>query len=100
MNDYPRTIDNGAGEKLIFHGIRSDERGEYVEATNSVSPGGGPPMHVHHLQEEYVLSRYRSEFGMADIPASVQRFVFPVVVAIGRLLGLGRRFAGAPEPVK
>jgi hypothetical protein len=43
MNDYPRTIDNGAGEKLTFHGTRSDERGEYVEATNSVSPGSGPP---------------------------------------------------------
>ena len=181
MTDYPHTIDNGAGEKLIFHGIRSDERGEYVEATNSVSPGSGPPMHVHHLQEElltvergtmgwqrhgeeehvagqgetvtfapgemhrfwnagedelvctgyvrppdnleyfltqifastranggkrprlfdaaYLLSRYRSEFGMADIPAPVQRFVFPVVVAIGQLLGRGQRFAGAPEPV-
>jgi hypothetical protein len=109
MNDYPRTIDNGAGEKLTFVGIRSDVQGEYLEATNSVSPGSGPPMHVHHLQEEsltvergtaYLLSRYRSEFGMADIPAPVQRFVFPVVVAIGRLLGLGRRFAGGPEPVK
>jgi hypothetical protein len=37
---------------------------------------------------------------MADIPAPVQRFVFPVVVAVGRLLGKDRRFAGAPEPVK
>jgi hypothetical protein len=67
MNDYPRTIDTGAGEKLTFH---------------------------------YVLSRYRSEFGMADIPAPVQRFVFPVVVAVGRLLGRDRRFAGAPEPIR
>jgi mannose-6-phosphate isomerase-like protein (cupin superfamily) len=181
MNDYPRTIDNGAGEELTFLGVRSDERGEYLEARNSVSPGSGPPMHVHYLQEEslvvergtmgwqrrgekeqvagqgetatfapgemhrfwnagedelvctgyvrppdnleyfltqifastranggkrprlfdaaYLLSRYRSEFGMADIPAPVQRFVFPVVVAIGRLLGRDRRFAGAPEPV-
>ncbi len=181
MNDYPRTIDNGAGEELTFLGIRSDGQGEYLEARNSVSPGSGPPMHVHHLPEEsltvergtmgwqrlggeeqvagpgetvtfapgemhrfwndgddelvctgyvrppdnleyfltqifastranggkrprlfdaaYLISRYRSEFGMADIPAPVQRFVFPVVVAIGRLLGLGRRFAGAPEPV-
>jgi mannose-6-phosphate isomerase-like protein (cupin superfamily) len=181
MNDHPRTIDNGAGEKLTFLGVRSDERGEYLEARNSVSPGSGPPMHVHHQQEEslrvergsmgwqrlgeeeqvarpgetvtfapgethrfwnagedelvcagtvrppddleyfltqifastranggkrpglfdaaFLLSRYRSEFGMADIPAPVQRLVFPVVVEIGRLLGRGRRFADAPEPV-
>jgi hypothetical protein len=35
MSDYPHTIDNGAGEKLIFHGIRSDERGEYLESPGS-----------------------------------------------------------------
>jgi quercetin dioxygenase-like cupin family protein len=181
MSNYPHTIDNGAGERLTFVGIRSDEQGEYLEATNSVSPGSGPPMHVHHLQEEvltvergtmawqrlgeeehlarsgesatfapgevhrfrnagddelictgfvrppdnleyfltqifastqanggrrprlfdsaYLMSRYRSEFGMADIPRPVQRVVFPIVVVIGRLLGLHRRFAGAPEPV-
>jgi mannose-6-phosphate isomerase-like protein (cupin superfamily) len=181
MSGYPRTIDNGAGERLTFLGIPSDERGEYAEARNSVSPCSGPPMHVHHLQEEsltvergtmgwqrhgeeghvagpgetvtsapgemhrfwnagedqlvctgdvrppdnleyfltqifastrenggrrprlfdaaYLLSRYRSEFGMAQIPAPVQRFVFPVVVAIGRVFGLERRFADAPEPV-
>ncbi len=36
---------------------------------------------------------------MSDIPAPVQRVLFPVVAAVGRLMGLGRRFAGAPEPV-
>jgi quercetin dioxygenase-like cupin family protein len=178
---YPHTIDNGAGERLTFLGVRSDEQGEYAEARNSVSPGSGPPMHVHYLQEErltvesgtmgwqrlgeeehlagagesatfapgevhrfwnagddelvctgyvrppdnleyflteiyastranggkrprlfdvaYLLTRYRSEFGMADIPAPVQRVAFPIVVATGRLRGLQRRFEDAPEPV-
>ena len=52
MPDYPHTIDNGAGERLTFEAVRRDERGEYQEASNVVSPGAGPPMHVHHLQEE------------------------------------------------
>jgi quercetin dioxygenase-like cupin family protein len=181
LSHHPHTIDNGAGERLTFLAIRSDEEGEYQEARNSVSPGSGPPMHVHHLQEEvltvesgtmgwqrlseeehlaragetvafapgdvhrfwnagddelvcsgvvrppdnleyfltrifestranggkrprlfdaaYLLTRYRSEFGMADIPRPVQRVVFPIVVAVGRFFGLHRRFAGAPEPV-
>ena len=181
VSDYPKTIDNGAGERLTFLGIRSDERGEYAEVRNNVSPGSGPPMHVHHLQEEgltveqgrmgwqrlgeeehvaeagesvtfapgemhrfwnagddelvcsgyvrppdnleyfltqvyasmkaggndrprlfdaaYLLTRYRSEFGMAEPPRPVQRVLFPVVVAVGRLLGRHRQFAGAPEPV-
>lgn len=181
MNQHPYTIDNGAGERLTFVGIRSDDEGEYLEARNAVAPGSGPPMHVHHLQEEvltvergtmgwqrlgeeehlarsgesatfgpgevhrfwnagddelictgyvrppdnveyfltqvyastranggrrprlydaaYLMSRYRSEFGMAEIPRPVQRLVFPIVLAVGRLLGLHRRFADAPEPV-
>jgi quercetin dioxygenase-like cupin family protein len=181
VSDYPRTIDNSGGERLTFQAPRSDERGELQEATNVVAPGSGPPMHVHHLQEEsftvergtmgwqrpggeeeiahagetvtfspgethrfwnagddelvcsgyvrppdnleyyltqmfnsirenggkrprmfdaaYLLTRYRSEFGLAEIPQPVQRVVFPVVLAIGRLRGLQRRFADAPEPV-
>ncbi len=181
MSDYPRTIDNGAGERLTFVGVGSDEKGDYLEIRNVVSPGAGPPMHVHRLQEEgltvesgtmawqrpgeeeqiakagesitfapgdvhrfwnagdddlvgtgyvrppdnleyfltqiyastkaaggerprifdaaYLTTRYRTEFGMAEIPQPVQRLVFPVVVAIGKLFGLGKRFEGAPEPI-
>ncbi len=182
MSHYPHTIDNGAGERLTFLGVRHDERGEYLEVTNSVSPGAGPPMHVHFLQEEgltvergtlgyltlggeerraqagesvsfaageahrfwnaggdelvctgfvrppdnieyfltqifastrangrerprlfdgaYLTRRYRSEFAMLDIPKPVQLVMFPVVVAVGRLFGRHRRFAGSPQPLR
>ena len=182
MNQYPHTIDNGAGEELTFVGIGHDERGEYLEIRNTVAPGAGPPMHVHHLQEEgltvergtmayealggeerlagsgesatfapgvahrfwnagedelvctgfarppdnleyflteiyasmrrnggkrpgafdgaYLSQRYRDEFGMLAVPQPVQRLLFPVVVAVGRVLGWHRCFAGAPEPVR
>jgi hypothetical protein len=36
---------------------------------------------------------------MAVPPPRVQRVLFPVVVAAGRLFGRHRRFAGAPEPI-
>jgi quercetin dioxygenase-like cupin family protein len=182
VHAYPHTIDNGAGEQLTFVARRRDERGEYLEGWNAISPGAGPPMHVHHLQEEgltvergtlayegvdgkqhtvgpgesvtfapgeahrfwnagedelvcaayvrppdnieyflgeifastrrnggkrprffdaaYLSHRYRSEFAMVGIPAPVRRLAFPLVAAGGRLFGLHRRFAGAPEPVR
>ena len=50
---YPRTVENGDGDRLTFLGVRRDPRGgERLELENRVSPGNGPPMHVHHLQEE------------------------------------------------
>ena len=52
MSDYPRTIENGGGERLTFLGVGRDERGEYLEIRNEVAPGAGPPMHAHLIQEE------------------------------------------------
>ena len=177
----PRTIENGGGERVTFLGVHEDERGPYVHARIVARPGAGPPMHVHHLQDEgltvergtvgyqcaggpartagpgetvvfpagevhrfwnagtedlecdgwvgpplnfewfltqvfastkanggtkprlydgaFLLTRYRTEFDLTEIPKPVQRLVFPVVVRLGRLLGWDRRFAGAPEPV-
>ena len=48
----------------------------------------------------FLTRRYRSEFAMLEIPALVQRLVFPVVVAVGRLLGRYARYADAPAPVR
>jgi hypothetical protein len=46
------------------------------------------------------VTRYRSEFALLAIPAAVQRLLFPLLVAVGRLTGRHRRYADAPEPVR
>ena len=179
---YPHVIENGAGERLTFVRRVPGSRAERVEGETLVLPGAGPPMHVHHLQEEgftvlegrigyqlaggqpqfagpgeslvfeagvphrfwnagegplrcfayvepadnvefflttlfestrenggkrpgifdaaYLLTRYRTEFGMLEIPPFAQRFVLPLVVAAGTLLGKYRKFRDAPQPVR
>lgn len=52
MSSYPYTIDNGHGEQLIFTGVTQGPDGDRAEAEGIAQPGAGPPMHVHHLQEE------------------------------------------------
>lgn len=52
MREYPYTIDNGAGERLTFLRRTDDPAGGSLEGEARVAPGAGPPMHVHHLQEE------------------------------------------------
>jgi len=125
MAQYPYTIENGSGERLTFTGIVHGPDGDRVEADGFATPGAGPPMHVHLLQEEaefflssifasmkatgknrpaifdaaFLITRYRSEFGMPAIPAPVQRVVFPIAIAIGRLLGKYHKYAGAPPPM-
>jgi quercetin dioxygenase-like cupin family protein len=48
----------------------------------------------------FLLTRYRSEMGMLEIPALVQKLAFPVIVTVGRILGKYERFTDAPEPVE
>jgi quercetin dioxygenase-like cupin family protein len=177
---YPHTIENGAGERITFARKAEGTGGERLEGENVVTPGSGPPMHVHYLQEEaltvrqgrigyqrlgqppqyagpgetvtfgagephkfwnageddllctgyiepilnveyfltemfasvkrhggrpdpfdiaFLTTRYRSEFAVLEIPVAVQRVVFPVIVALGRLLGRYGRYADAPPPV-
>ena len=51
---YPRTIDNGSGERLTFTGRTHEPTGERIGVDGVARPGAGPPMHVHYLQEEAV----------------------------------------------
>ena len=122
---YPHTIDNGAGERITFLRRVEGANGNRLEGENVALPGAGPPMHLHrHQNVEYPLTemfasakrrggaqpdtfdvaflaqRYRSEHQVMAVPPAVQRIVFPVLVAVGHLLGKYRRYGDAPEPVR
>ena len=49
---YPHTIDNGAGERITFLRRVPGKLGDRIEVKNVVGPGIGPPMHIHHYQDE------------------------------------------------
>lgn len=49
---YPKTYENGAGERVTFHGLVQHAEGETLEGRNVVDPGCGPPMHAHLRQVE------------------------------------------------
>jgi quercetin dioxygenase-like cupin family protein len=49
---FPHTIENLQGEKLIFLRMEEGAGGPRVLVENFVEPGFGPPMHTHFLQEE------------------------------------------------
>jgi mannose-6-phosphate isomerase-like protein (cupin superfamily) len=176
---YPHKIDNGFGEELTFVQFVENENGGMLEIENRVQPGAGPPMHLHHKQDEsltviqgkiaahvlgheptfhgpgetvtfkkgvphrfwnagdeilichgwaspaynmeyflteifnsaktnggkpspfdgaYLQTKYKSEFDLLEIPAFVKNFVFPVVVALGRVAGKYRKYEDGPTP--
>src|SRR6478736_2677640 len=49
---YPHNIENCVGEKIIFQSVEQHPEGEKVFAENFVTPGSGPVMHTHWLQDE------------------------------------------------
>lgn len=180
MRELPYTFDNGAGEWLTISGRIQEPDGERIVGEARAAPGAGPPMHVHHQQEEaftvvegrlgyqiagwkpaiaaegetvvfpagqahrfwnagesdlrcsaylkpagntefflgalfasqkanggrrpalldvaFLAHRYRTEYSMVEIPMVVQRLLFPVLIAIGRVMGRYAKYADAPEP--
>jgi quercetin dioxygenase-like cupin family protein len=47
----------------------------------------------------FLLNRYKSEFGMQEIPSFVQKIIFPTTLFFGKLAGKHKKFKDAPEPV-
>jgi quercetin dioxygenase-like cupin family protein len=52
------------------------------------------------FESAFLLHKYRSEFALLDIPAFVQRAIFPVLRLIGRMTGKYHHLAQGPEPVR
>lgn len=50
--NYPHTIENSIGEKLVFKAVQQDPAGDKLLVENFVVPGVGPIMHTHWLQDE------------------------------------------------
>jgi quercetin dioxygenase-like cupin family protein len=59
--------------------------------------GAGRP---NPLDAAYLFGRYRTEFGLGELPAPVRVVVFPILRGVGRLLGRDRRYADAPPPIR
>ncbi|RDC65520.1 cupin domain-containing protein [Adhaeribacter pallidiroseus] len=47
----------------------------------------------------FLLTHFKSEFAMHDIPPFVQKFTFPTVLFFGKLTGKNRKFRHAPTSV-
>lgn len=47
----------------------------------------------------FLLDRYRSEFGMLEIPWFVQKILFPIILFFGNMLGKNKKFKDAPAPL-
>lgn len=47
----------------------------------------------------FLLDRYKSEFGMLEIPQFVQKTIFPMVLFLGYIIGKNKKFIDAPPPL-
>lgn len=65
---------------------------------NAQNKSGSPKPEI--FDTAYLLTRYRSEYDMIEIPWFVRKVIFPVIFFVGRILGKYDHFADAPAPVK
>lgn len=51
------------------------------------------------MDATFLLTRYRAEYAMLEIPPVVRRVIMPLLYGVGRLLGKYRKYHDAPEPL-
>jgi quercetin dioxygenase-like cupin family protein len=103
-------LESGPGRDLVFKLTGDDTNGAFDYFTAEVAPKGGPPLHLHHKQEEtiHVLKgRFRvrigeelfelDEGGFAHLPSDTPHAFLNLTDAPGELIvvfapGGGHRF--------
>ncbi len=48
----------------------------------------------------YLVTRYRSEYDMPELPGFVKKVIMPATVAVGKMLGKYEHFKDAPAPLR
>ena len=47
----------------------------------------------------FLMTRYRSEYAMLELPPLVRRVLIPIVYLVGRVLGKHEKYRDAPKPI-
>lgn len=94
---YPHTIENGSGERLTFVRRISDPAGDWLEVENRVQPNAGPPMHVHHRQDES-LTVVEGKIGV-QVQGKVPEFFGPGATVTFRAGEAHRFWNAGTEPL-
>jgi quercetin dioxygenase-like cupin family protein len=89
---------NAGDDELVIEGWASPP-GNLEFFLSHLIASGGRGDRPNPLDAAFLLRRYRSELRLGVPPAPVQRIVFPLLYALGKLTGRHRRFAGAPAPL-
>ena len=58
--------------------------------------GKGRP---HLFDAAFLMTRYRAEYAMLEVPPLVRKVVMPLLYGVGRLLGMYRKYSDAPPPL-
>jgi quercetin dioxygenase-like cupin family protein len=92
---------NAGTEPMICKGwIKPAHNVEYflTEIYKSIKANGGKE--PGKFDGAYLLTKYKSEFDMSEIPSFVKKVIFPITIFFGKLSGKHKKFNDAPEPVK
>jgi Cupin domain len=93
-------LQSGPGRDLIFKVTGQDTNGAFDYFTVDVAPHGGPPLHVHHAQEEtiHVLKgRFKIRIGDSIHYVNEGGFAYlPLSGSTARRVVLNRALASRP----
>ena len=92
---------NAGTEPLICKGwVKPAHNIEYflTEIYKSTKANGGK--RPDNFDAAWLLTKYKSELDMSEIPSFVKKVIFPITLFFGKLSKKHKKFKDAPEPVR
>jgi hypothetical protein len=94
----PHRFWNDGNEKLLYRGtVKPSLNYEYFIKQVYTSANKAQADKPGAFDAAFLLTRYKSEFDILDIPGPVKKLVFPILLFIGRLLGKYKKYQDAPK---
>src|SRR5262245_44581813 len=90
---------NAGSDELCMTGwCRPPDNIEFFLAalfTSTKENGGRPGL----FDAAFLVTRYRTEFAILEVPVVVRRLVIPIIYLVGTVLGKYTKYKGAPAPI-
>ncbi len=92
MYQYPHTIENKYGEKLVFKGLVKEADGDALD--------NGTKKRPEPVTGAFLITRYSTEFEVQGIPVFVKKMIIPIQYSIAKMRGAYKGYKEAPAPFK
>ncbi len=90
----------GDDELVVSSWVKPANNAIFYLSTLYAATNGQKTPNPNPFDGAYLIMKYKSEYGLLELPNFVRNVIIPITYFIGQILGKYKKFQGAPTPVE